>query len=62
MGLLDRITGRAKKAAGDVAGDKELRREGELEERKADAKDEQRRAEERADRKAAEVTDLERKT
>ena len=62
MGLLDRITGRAKKAAGDVSGDKELRREGELEERKADAKDEQRRAEERADRKAAEVTDLERKT
>jgi uncharacterized protein YjbJ (UPF0337 family) len=62
MGLLDRITGRAKKAAGDVTGDNELRREGELEERKADAKDEQRRAEERADRKAAEVTDLERKT
>ena len=62
MGLLDRITGRAKKAAGDVSGDKELRREGELEERKADAKDEQRRAEERADKKAAEVTDLERKT
>ena len=62
MGLLDRITGRAKKAAGDVSGDEELRREGELEERKADAKDEQRRAEERADRKAAEVTDLERKT
>ena len=62
MGLLDKITGRAKQAAGDVTGDKELRREGELEERKGEAKEEQRRAEERADRKAAEVTDLERKT
>ena len=62
MGLLDKITGRAKKAAGDVTGNKELRREGELEERKGEAKEEQRRAEEHADRKAAEVTDLERKT
>ena len=62
MGFLDKITGRAKKAAGDLTGKKELRREGELEERKGEAKEEQRRAEEQADSKAAEVTDLERKT
>ena len=28
MGFLDKITGRAKKAAGDVTGDSSLRREG----------------------------------
>ena len=62
MGLLDKITGRAKKAAGDLADDPSLRREGRREERKGEAKDEQARAEERADRKADEVADLERRT
>ena len=62
MGLLDKLTGRAKKAAGDVADDPSLRREGRQEERKGEAKDELGRAQERADAKADEVANLERKT
>jgi uncharacterized protein YjbJ (UPF0337 family) len=62
MGLLDKITGRAKKAAGDLADDASLRREGRQEERKGEAKDELSQAQERADAKADEVANLERKT
>ena len=62
MGLLDKLTGRAKKAAGDVLDDPSLRREGRLEERKGEAKDELARADEEADRRAQEVADLERRT
>jgi uncharacterized protein YjbJ (UPF0337 family) len=62
MGLLDKITGRTKKAAGDLADDPSLRREGAREERKGEAKDELADAHEKADRKAEEVADLERKT
>jgi uncharacterized protein YjbJ (UPF0337 family) len=62
MGIMDKITGRAKKAAGDVTGDASLRREGRLEERKGEAKDELAGAQQRADAKAEEVADLERKT
>ena len=62
MSILDKITGRAKKAAGDIADDPSLRREGGREERKGEAKDELANAQERADAKADEVADLERKT
>jgi uncharacterized protein YjbJ (UPF0337 family) len=62
MGLLDKVTGRAKKAAGDLTDDASLRREGRQEERKGEAKDELGRAQERADAKADEVANLERKT
>jgi uncharacterized protein YjbJ (UPF0337 family) len=62
MSILDKITGRAKKAAGDIADDPSLRREGRREERKGEAKDELNNAQERAADKAAEVSDLERKT
>ena len=62
MGLMDKITGRSKQAAGDLADDASLRREGKQEERKGDAKDELAGAQERADAKADEVADLERKT
>ena len=62
MGLLDKITGRTKKAAGDLADNPSLRREGAREERKGEAKDELADAHEKADRKAEEVADLERKT
>jgi uncharacterized protein YjbJ (UPF0337 family) len=62
MGLLDKITGRAKKAAGDIADDPSLRREGRQEEREGEAKDELAAAHEKADTKAEEVADLERKT
>jgi uncharacterized protein YjbJ (UPF0337 family) len=59
-GLVDRITGRAKKAAGDLAGDAELRAKGERDERKADAKEELATAQREADLKAEEVARLER--
>jgi uncharacterized protein YjbJ (UPF0337 family) len=62
VSLIDKITGRTKKAAGDLAGDPSLRREGQQEERKGDAKDELARDQERTERKAEEVANLERKT
>ncbi len=62
MGIMDKITGRAKKAAGDLTDDASLRRQGRQEERKGEAKDELAREQEKADRKAEEVADLERRT
>jgi uncharacterized protein YjbJ (UPF0337 family) len=62
MSLIDKITGRTKKAAGDLAGDPGLRRQGRQEERKGDAKDELVRDQERTEQKAEEVANLERKT
>jgi uncharacterized protein YjbJ (UPF0337 family) len=62
MGIMDKLTGRVKKAAGDIADDPGLRRQGRAEERKGEAKDELSNAQERADAKADEVADLERKT
>jgi uncharacterized protein YjbJ (UPF0337 family) len=62
MGFTDKLTGRVKKAAGDLADDPSLRREGRKEERKGEAKDELARAHEKADRKAEEVANLERRT
>jgi uncharacterized protein YjbJ (UPF0337 family) len=62
MSITDKITGRIKKAAGDLADDPSLRREGRREERKGEAKEERDRAHEAADRKAEEVANLERKT
>ena len=60
--LTDKITGRVKKAAGDLTDNASLRQEGRKEERKGEAKEEAARAQERADDKAAEVADLERRT
>ena len=40
MGIVDKLTGRAKQAAGDLADDASLRREGKQEERKGEAKEE----------------------
>jgi uncharacterized protein YjbJ (UPF0337 family) len=62
MGLLDKITGRAKKAAGDIADDPSLRRQGRQEERKGEAKDELSGTQEKAEAKAEEIANLERKT
>ena len=62
MSIIDKITGRAKKAAGDLADDPSLRREGAREERKGEAKEQLQREQERVQDKAAEVSDLERKT
>jgi len=62
MSLIDKITGRAKKAAGDLADDPSLRRQGRTEERKGEAKEELSRKQDEADEKAEEVANLERKT
>ena len=62
MSLIDKVTGRIKKAAGDVAGDPALRREGVIDERKGEAKDELHESEREVERKAAEVADLERRS
>lgn len=50
MGITDKVTGRVKKAAGDLLGDEGLRRQGADEERKGEAKEELAAKEERADR------------
>jgi len=60
MGITDKITGRVKQAAGDLAGNDDLKRDGLLEERKGEAKEEHAEAEREADAKAAEVASLER--
>jgi uncharacterized protein YjbJ (UPF0337 family) len=62
MGLTDKVTGRIKQAAGDLTDSASLRREGRQEERKGEAKEELAREQERADAKAEEVANLERKT
>jgi uncharacterized protein YjbJ (UPF0337 family) len=62
MGLLDKITGRAKKAAGDVTDDASLRQQGRKEERKGEAQEGAARAQERADEKSQEAADLDRRT
>jgi uncharacterized protein YjbJ (UPF0337 family) len=62
MSILDKLTGRAKKAVGDLTGDRGLRRKGSQEERKGEAKEDLARAQDQAAAKANEVSDLERKT
>ena len=62
MSIIDKITGRAKKAAGDVAGDGSLRAEGRREERKGEEKEKLNDAQDRVEEKAADVADLERRT
>lgn len=62
MSIFDKITGRAKKAAGDLADDASLRREGRREEQKGEAKDKLARDQERVEDRAKDVADLERKT
>ncbi len=60
--LGDKITGRVKKAVGDLADDDGLKREGAQEERKGEAKDERDAAVSAASDKAHEVENLERGT
>jgi uncharacterized protein YjbJ (UPF0337 family) len=62
MGIIDKLTGRAKQAAGDLTDDASLRRQGKREERKGEKKEQLGQAQNRADEKAEEVADLERKT
>jgi uncharacterized protein YjbJ (UPF0337 family) len=62
MSIIDKITGRTKKAAGDIAGDGSLRSEGRREERKGEEKDKLADAQDRVEEKAQDVADLERRT
>ncbi len=62
MSIFDKITGRAKKAAGDLGGDPSLRSQGRKEERKGREKEKLEDAQERADEKAQDVADLERRS
>jgi uncharacterized protein YjbJ (UPF0337 family) len=62
MSITDKISGKAKQVVGDLTDDPKKRREGRDEERKGVNKDELERAEERADRNAEEVANLERRT
>jgi uncharacterized protein YjbJ (UPF0337 family) len=57
MGLKDKITGRAKQAAGDLTGNEALRREGVEEERKGQAKEDLSEAELRAQREREQAMD-----
>jgi uncharacterized protein YjbJ (UPF0337 family) len=62
MSILDKITGRTKKTVGELADDPSLKRQGAREERKGEAKEQLSGAQEKVERKADEVADLERKT
>lgn len=62
MSLLDKITGRAKKAAGDLTGDRSMHETGRREERKGEEKEKLADAQDRAAQKAQDVADLERRT
>jgi uncharacterized protein YjbJ (UPF0337 family) len=62
MSLIDKITGRAKQAVGDITDDGATKREGVKEERKGEAKEELAHADRKAEAKADEVAGLERDT
>jgi uncharacterized protein YjbJ (UPF0337 family) len=62
VSILDKITGRAKKAAGDLTGDPSMRAEGRREERKGEEKEKLAEAQDRVEEKAKDVADLERRT
>ena len=62
MSILDKLTGRAKKAAGDLTNDPSLRGEGRREERKGEEKEKLAEAQDRVEEKAKDVADLERRT
>ena len=59
MSIMDKITGRAKKAAGDLTDDASLRRQGAREERKADAKEDLDRAHDQVEEQAVRARDAE---
>jgi uncharacterized protein YjbJ (UPF0337 family) len=62
MGITEKVSGRFKKAAGDVTGNRDLYESGVADERKGEAREQAERARERADRKAQEVRELEHAT
>jgi uncharacterized protein YjbJ (UPF0337 family) len=62
VSILDKISGRAKKAVGDVTGDPDIRKQGRREERKGEAKEEATEAQQRAEEKSREADALDRRT
>jgi uncharacterized protein YjbJ (UPF0337 family) len=62
MGIMDKITGKAKQAAGDVGNDPSLRKQGRDEEAKGEAKERQVEKERAAEAEKDRVDDLERRT
>jgi uncharacterized protein YjbJ (UPF0337 family) len=62
MSILDKISGRTKKAAGDLTGDGSMRAQGRREERKGEEKEKLNEAQDRVEEKARDVADLERRT
>ena len=62
MSILDKISGRAKKAVGDLTGDPGTRAQGRREEKKGQAKEDATAAQQRAEEKSREAEDLERRT
>jgi uncharacterized protein YjbJ (UPF0337 family) len=62
VSILDKIMGRTKKAAGDLAGDPSLREQGRREERKGEEKEKLAEAQRTVEEKAKDVADLERPT
>ena len=56
---MDRVRGRLKKATGDLMGEKDLQRQGEREERKADAKEDLKRAQDQVEEHAVRVREAE---
>ena len=62
MGITEKVSGRVKKAAGDLTGHRDLYESGVADERKGEAREQARRARERADRKAEEVRSMEHAT
>jgi len=60
MGITDKITGRAKQAAGDLTGNERLRQEGVTEEHKGDAKEEAAKADLRAEKEREKADELRR--
>ena len=62
VSILDKITGRTKKAAGDLTGDGSMRAEGRREERKGEETEKLAEAQDRVEEKAQDVADLERRT
>ena len=62
MSIIDKITGKAKQAAGDVTDDPSLRKQGQNEQSKGEAKEKQADAERHAEEEADRVADLENRT
>jgi len=62
VGIMDKISGRAKKAAGDVTDNASLRQQGRKEEQKGNAQDNAARQQEKADAESERAAKLDRET